>query len=314
MANEVLTEEPHRSAAARFRPPHSWLIWRSPPDQPAWAHPLLLSVAALAGLAYGWGMAGDSVEPFYGAAARSMAGSWHDFLFGAFDPAGTVTVDKLPGALWLQALSVRVFGFHIWALVLPQVIAGVLTVLVLYRAVRRVAGPAGGLAAALVLAATPVTVLLGRGNVSDSLLILLLVLAADATTAALLDGRLRQLMLAGLWAGLAFQTKMMQAWLVIPALARFDTKKTFIAAGTPATFLTRLGNEESNHVTATIRPSWHRLISGPFALDGGWLLPAGLVSALAVLLSRKRDPRKAAVVLWGGWLATLALFSASAGT
>ena len=111
--------------------------WRSPAGQPAWARPALLAVAAVAAVAYGWGMAGASVESFYGAAARSMSESWHDFIFGAFDPAGTVTVDKLPGALWVQALSLRVFGFHIWALVLPQVVEGVLTVLVLYRAVRR---------------------------------------------------------------------------------------------------------------------------------------------------------------------------------
>ena len=166
--------------------------WRSPADQPAWARPALLAIAALAAVAYGWGMAGASVEPFYGAAARSMSESWHDFIFAAFDPAGTVTIDKLPGELWVQALSLRIFGFHIWALVLPQVVEGVLTVLVLYRAVRRLAGPAAGLTAAAVLAVTPVTVLLSRGNVSDSLLILLLVLAADATSAALLTGSLRQ--------------------------------------------------------------------------------------------------------------------------
>jgi 4-amino-4-deoxy-L-arabinose transferase-like glycosyltransferase len=174
-----------------------------------------LLTAALAGLAYGWGMGGASVETFYGAAARSMSQSWHDFIFGSFDPAGTVTVDKLPGALWMQALSLRLFGFHIWALVLPQVIEGVLTVLVLYRAVRRLAGPVAGLAAALALAATPVTVLLSRGNVSDSLLILLLVLAADATaaalSAALSGGGLRWLLLAGVWVGLAFQAHYVHA-------------------------------------------------------------------------------------------------------
>ena len=174
-----------------------WKLWQSPPGQPAWARPLLLAIAALAGLAYGWGMANASVETFYGAAARSMSESWHDFIFGAFDPAGTVTVDKLPGALWVQALSLRIFGFHIWALILPQVIEGILTVLVLYRAVQRLAGPAAGLVAAVVLAATPVTVQLGRGNVSDTLMVLLLVLAADATSAALLSGRLRTLLLAG---------------------------------------------------------------------------------------------------------------------
>jgi 4-amino-4-deoxy-L-arabinose transferase-like glycosyltransferase len=123
-------------------------------------------------------MNGASLEAFYGAAARSMSSSWHNFFFGAFDPAGTVTLDKLPGALWPQALSLRIFGFHIWALVLPQVIEGVLTVLVLYRAVRRLAGPIAGIVAAAALASSPVTVALNRGNVADSLLILLAVLWA----------------------------------------------------------------------------------------------------------------------------------------
>jgi 4-amino-4-deoxy-L-arabinose transferase-like glycosyltransferase len=178
----------------------------------------LLTVAALAALAYGWGMNGDILETFYAGAARSMSGNWHNFFFGAFDPWGTVTVDKLPGAFWVQALSVRVFGFHVWAFVLPQVVEGTLTVLVLYRAVRRVAGPGAGLVAAGALAVTPVTILLNRGNISDSLLILLLVLAADAATDAFMSGRLRPLVVAGVWVGLAFQAKMLQAWLVLPAL------------------------------------------------------------------------------------------------
>ena len=110
--------------------------------------------------------------------------SWHDFIFGAADPWGTVSVDKLPGALWMQALSLRIFGFHVWALVLPQVVEGMLTVLVLYRAVRRVAGAGAGITAAVVMASSPIVILLDRGNISDSLLILLLVLAADATIRA----------------------------------------------------------------------------------------------------------------------------------
>jgi 4-amino-4-deoxy-L-arabinose transferase-like glycosyltransferase len=194
-------------------------IWRSPPGQPMWARPSLLAVALVAGLAYAWQFDSANLEPFYGAAARSMSSSWHDFVFGAFDPAGTVTVDKLPGALWLQALSLRVFGFHVWAVVLPQVLEGVIAVLVLYRAVRRLAGPIAGLTAAVVLALSPVNVALNRGNVSDSLLIMLTVLAADATSAAVVTGRLRSLLLAGVWVGLAFQAKMLQAWLVLPGLA-----------------------------------------------------------------------------------------------
>jgi 4-amino-4-deoxy-L-arabinose transferase-like glycosyltransferase len=196
-----------------------WQFWRSPAGQPPWARPALLAVAGLAGLGYAWGAGNVVLEPYYGGAARSMSESWHDFFFGAFDPAGTITVDKLPGALWPQALSLRLFGFHPWAVVLPQIVAGVLTLLVLYRAVRRMAGPAPALAAAVVLAVTPVTVALNRGNVADSLLILLTVLAADATCAAIASGRLRTLLLAAFWVGLAFQAKMAQAWLVLPALA-----------------------------------------------------------------------------------------------
>ena len=359
--------------------------WRSPADQPAWARPALLAIAVVAAFAYAWGMAGASVEPFYGAAARSMSESWHDFIFGAFDPAGTVTVDKLPGALWLQALSLRVFGFHIWALVLPQVVEGVLTILVLYRAVRRLAGPAAGLTAAAVLAATPVTVLLSRGNVSDSLLILLLVLAADAASAALLTGSLRQLLLSGVWVGLAFQTKMIQAWLVLPALAaayllaapaaRLRTRCAHVAlaglvaavvslswmtavslvpaqdrpyvdgsandsvytqvfdynglgrltgnwatiAGPPSPLLVAAveSGQLLNAETFGIKPSWHRLLAGPFGADSGWLLPAAVAGALGVFISRRRqgrrDPLRAAVVLWGGWWLVLAVFF-SAGT
>ena len=154
--------------------------WRSPADQPAWARPALLVVTALAAFSYSWRV-GSTIQIYYGAAVRSMAQSWHNFFYGAFDPAGTVTVDKLPGALWVQALFVRLFGFNVWSLILPQAIEGALTVLVLYRVVRRLGGPASGILAAVVLAASPATVTLDRGNVPDTLMILLLVLAADST-------------------------------------------------------------------------------------------------------------------------------------
>jgi 4-amino-4-deoxy-L-arabinose transferase-like glycosyltransferase len=145
--------------------------------------------------------------------------SWHNFIFAAFDPAGTVTTDKLPGAFWVQALSVRLFGVHTWALVLPQVVEGTLTVLVLYHAVRRLAGPAAGLLAAGILAISPATVALNRGNVPDTLMILFAVLAADAAAAAVVTGRRGPIVLAGVWVGLAFQAKMIEAWLALPAIA-----------------------------------------------------------------------------------------------
>jgi len=196
--------------------------------KPKGVHPLLVVFAGLAGLAYAWGSSKEGLEPYYAAAVRSMSTNWHNFFFGAFDPAGTITVDKLPGALWLQALSVRCFGFHVWAIVLPQVVEGVLAVFVLYRAVARLASPLAGLVAAGILAASPATVALDRGNVADSLLTLLLVLAASATAAAVRTGRWRSLLLAGLWVGLAFQAKMVQAWVVLPGLGL-----AYLIAGQP---------------------------------------------------------------------------------
>jgi 4-amino-4-deoxy-L-arabinose transferase-like glycosyltransferase len=192
-------------------------IWRSPSDQPRWARPTLVGITAVAALAYGWRV-GSTTQVFYAAADRSMSSSWHDFFFASFDPAGTISIDKLPGAFWIQAASVRVFGPHTWAIGLPQVIEGVLCILVLYRAVRRCAGPVAGALAATLLALSPASMTLNRGNVADTVLILLLVLAADSTVAALRSGRRAHLVMAGVWVGLAFQTKMLEAWLVLPAL------------------------------------------------------------------------------------------------
>jgi 4-amino-4-deoxy-L-arabinose transferase-like glycosyltransferase len=209
-------------------------IWRTPPDQPTGTRPALLLIAVLAGLTYGWGMSRQAVEVYYAAAARSMAQSWHNFVFAAFDPDATISLDKLPGGLWPQALSVRIFGPHIWALVLPQVIEGSLAVLVLFTAVRRFTGAAAALVAVAVLAVTPAAIALNRGNVSDSLLILLLLCAAAATAKAVESqrppsrpapparthpGSARWLLLAGGCVGLAFQAKMIEAWLILPALA-----------------------------------------------------------------------------------------------
>jgi len=177
----------------------------------------LVLIAGLAGLSYAWALGRDPLEGYYEAAVRSMSLSWHNFFFGSFDPAGTITLDKLPGAFWVQSLAVRVFGFHTWAIILPQAVEGVLTVLVLYRAVRRLGGPTAGLIAAFILAVSPATVALNRGNISDSLMILLLVLAADALSTAVVKGSQVHLVAAGLWVGLAFQAKMIEAWMVLPA-------------------------------------------------------------------------------------------------
>ncbi|MFC1403892.1 MULTISPECIES: glycosyltransferase family 39 protein [Streptacidiphilus] len=187
--------------------------------QPRYARPALIVITAVATLLYAWDIGHSSYHPFYADAVRSMAGSWKAFVYGSFDPGNTITLDKLPGFLWPQALSARVFGFHAWALTLPQVIEGVLSVLVLHRAVRRWAGVNAALFAAALFTLTPVVAGLFRTAVEEPAFTLLLLLAADATQRAARDARLRSLLLAGVWVGLAFQAKMLEAFAVLPALA-----------------------------------------------------------------------------------------------
>ncbi|MFF3918041.1 ArnT family glycosyltransferase [Streptomyces sp. NPDC001852] len=193
--------------------------WRSPAGEPAYARPALLLLTVLAAVLYGWGIGHSQYHTFYASAARSMTESWKAFFYGSFDPGNSITLDKLPGFLWPQALSARLFGFHPWALVLPQVLEGVASLLVLHRLVRRWAGVHAALIACTAFLVTPVAVGLFRTAVEDPAFTLCLLLAAEATQRAARDGRLRPLLAAGVWVGLGFQAKMLEAWAVLPALA-----------------------------------------------------------------------------------------------
>ena len=211
---------PHADGApAAVRPPRRrWEFWRSPEGQPPWARPALLGIAAVAALLYARNLAGAGLAPFYSVAVKSMSVSWKAFFYGAFDPSATITIDKLAGSFLPQALSARIFGFHPWSLALPQVIEGVVSVLVMYRVVRRWAGPAAGLLAAGIFAATPIAASMFGHSMEDGALTMCLVLAADSWQRAVMEGRLRSLCWAGVWVGLGFQAKMLQAWIILPAL------------------------------------------------------------------------------------------------
>ncbi|OLZ62610.1 mannosyl transferase [Streptomyces sp. IMTB 2501] len=201
-----------------------------PEDAPRWERPALATVLAVATVLYSWGIGHAALHPYYSAAIRSMAGSWSAFFFGGLDVAGSISIDKLPGAFWPDAVSVWIFGPHTWAAALPQVVEGVLTVWLLHRIVRAWAGPFAALVAALTLTLTPVTVVLNRATIPDTALTLLLVAAAGALQKAVRTERLLPLITCGIWVGLAFQTKMLQAWLVLPV---FGAVYQLVAPGAP---------------------------------------------------------------------------------
>ena len=172
----------------------------------------------MAALLYARNLAGAGLAPFYSVAVKSMSVSWKAFFYGAFDSKATITIDKLAGSFLPQALSARIFGFHPWSLALPQVIEGVVSVLAMYRVVRRWAGPVPGLLSAGIFAATPIAASMFGHSMEDGALTMCLVLAADSWQRAVMEGRLRSLCWAGVWVGLGFQAKMLQAWMILPAL------------------------------------------------------------------------------------------------
>ncbi len=156
---------------------------------------------------------------FYSAGVKSMLRSLHNFVFVSFDPGGLITVDKPPLALWVQALSAKLFGFSPLSLLLPEALAGVLAVALLYAVLARRLGAAAAFAGALALAVFPSFVAVSRDNGVDPVLILLLLLACGVGLRACETGRWRTLIGCGVIVGLAFNTKTLAAYLVVPPIA-----------------------------------------------------------------------------------------------
>lgn len=151
---------------------------------------------------------------YYAAGVRSLLqGGWL-FFYNSFDPAGVVSLDKPPITFWIQATFASLLGFSGWVLHLPQALAGIESVAILYRLVRRPFGPMAGLIAAFLLAITPIAVAIDRSNNTDSWLVLFLLLA----TWSALRGRGPSLVLSMALLGVAFNVKMLAALVCGPAI------------------------------------------------------------------------------------------------
>ncbi|GAA0210701.1 hypothetical protein GCM10009527_003350 [Actinomadura nitritigenes] len=347
------------------------------PGDPAWSRPALWAVLALAAALYAWDLtSGGNANSYYSAAVKSGTQSWKAFFFGSLDAGNYITVDKPPMALWAQELFARVIGFGTPALLLPQVLEGVAAVAILHATVRRAFGHPAALIAAAVLALTPITVAINRDNNPDTLLVLLLVAAAWACQRAVETGRLRPLLLSAFLVGCGFNTKMLQAFLVVPAFAL-----VYLIAGRPG-IVRRLGHLVAAGAVLAVSSSWWMLIvdavpagsrpyiggstdgtvwdlvigynglgrvfgenSGPGGGRGGpgggasfggqagagrlfndivggqisWLIPFAVIALIACLVLLWKRPRtdlaRAALLLWGGWLAVhYVIFSFAEGT
>lgn len=192
----------------------------SGPGPARWERPALAVLLAATAALYVWGLSASGwANAFYSAAVQAGSVSWKAMFFAASDAAGSITVDKTPLSIWVMALSARVFGMSSWSMLLPQALMGVGTVALVHSTVRRWFTPAAALLAGAVTALTPVAVLMFRFNNPDALLTLLMAGAVYAIVRALEAASTRWVLIGGVLVGLAFMTKMLQALLVVPALA-----------------------------------------------------------------------------------------------
>lgn len=155
---------------------------------------------------------------FYAAGVKSMMMNFKNFFFASFDPSGFVTIDKPPLGFWFQTISAKIFGFSGWSIILPQALAGVISVWIIYSLVKRSFGSYSGLIAALCLAVTPIFVASSRNNTIDNLLVLFLLLACWALLIAAEKGKLKYLILSLVLVGVGFNIKMVEAYMVAPAI------------------------------------------------------------------------------------------------
>lgn len=335
----------------------------TPEKAPRWSLPALLAIMLLAGVLYSWNLSASSLNSFYSAAIYSGTQSWKAWFFGSLDAGSFITVDKPPFAMMLMGLSCRVFGFGTWQMMVPEVGAGVGTIWILHSSVKRVFGHVAATIAALVLALTPITVAINRDNNPDTILVLLMVGGAALALRAVHNDRLLPLIGSAVLFGLAFNTKMLQGYIALPAVfavyvyaSKLGWKKKAVHLALAAVALAVSSFWWATAVSlvpADDRPyiggstdgsAWNLIMGynglgrvlggegnggggggggggGTFAGTAGigrmfndilggqisWLIPFAFLALAAGLVLRGRAPRtdltRAALVLWGGWLA-----------
>ncbi|MFI5549850.1 ArnT family glycosyltransferase [Streptomyces sp. NPDC051738] len=210
---------PHTTVTTPDVPPSAPAPPAAPPDKaPRWSLPALIAILILAAVLYSWNLSGSSLNSFYSAAVLSGTQSWKAWFFGSLDAGNFLTVDKPPFALMVMGLSCRVFGYGTWQMMLPMILVALATIWIVHASVKRVWGHGAATVAALVLALTPITVAINRDNNPDTLLVFLMAGGAALALRAVHNGKLLPLIGSAVCFGLAFNTKMLQGYIALPAV------------------------------------------------------------------------------------------------
>lgn len=155
---------------------------------------------------------------YYSSAVYSMGKSFHAFLFNSIDSVGFISVDKPPLGFWIQVLFTKIFGFTGFAILLPEAIAGIISVILIYIIIFKRFGNIPACFSAITLALTPIFVAVCRNNTIDSILILVLLLASEFTIKSIEKHKPIYFIIAGFLIGIGFNIKMLQAYIIVPAV------------------------------------------------------------------------------------------------
>jgi 4-amino-4-deoxy-L-arabinose transferase-like glycosyltransferase len=154
---------------------------------------------------------------YYAAGIKNMLKSFSNFFYLSSD-AGFVSLDKPPLGIWIDAISAKIFGFSGYSILLPHIISAVLSVWLMYWIVKKSFGSVTGLLSALILCLSAINISINRINTPDSHLILFLLIAVYFFQKSLIENKLKFLLLSSFFVGLGFNIKMLQAYLILPAL------------------------------------------------------------------------------------------------
>ena len=188
---------------------------------------------------------------FYAAASQAGSKNWTAFLFGSSDWGNTITVDKTPLSLWPSALAIKIFGLNSWSVLLPYALLGVASVAVLWATVRRYAGSTAAFVSGIVLALTPVAVLMFRFNNPDAMLVLLMTCSIWAAMRCVETGKWRWAVLTGVFVGLGFLAKQGEVLLIIPALV------VLLAVASPRSWKVKLGQSLATVAAMIVSAGWY---------------------------------------------------------
>lgn len=233
-------------------------------DNRSWLEKMTLPMLLIAtGALYMFGaMHNGMANSYYAAAVQAANQNWTAWLFGSLDAANYVSIDKPPLATMIMGFSARLFGFSSFSMLLPSVLAGVGSVWLLYSAVKRQFGFTSAIISAVTLMLTPVAALMFGFNNPDAILTFMLTASGYAFLRSL-EGKcpLLWLGLAGLFTGLAFNTKMLQGLMVLPAMVI-----VYLAFAKPPIVTRFLHLMFAGAITAVSTLWWSVLV---------WLTPSG---------------------------------------